>query len=337
MPAVTFGDESLDLADLVLLGLHLGSWSEFEANVRRGLALSKLDLDPVPRETIKASATRFRYERGLVSASDFTAWLKARELKVSDLSGVIERRFLREREAHRPPAGQSPDIGPVLWAEATCLGMLRSLSLGGGDRLAASFRVDPSELGPPDPEHVRKLVARAKPLDAAGLAQLPEAELAERAARVLTLDAAQDRLRAQVADERAIARCLASHVLEWLQIGGEELIVSSEGAAREVRMLLVEDGLGPAEAAERAHADISERRLTVDRAPADAGDVLVAAAPGEVAGPWLEGDRWRVMLIRHKSPPSADHPELRERAAQELLRDALDRALAGRVGWPMPL
>ena len=336
-PAAIFDGESLDLADLVLLGLHLGAWTEFEQWVRRGLALSQLDHAPVPAEQVKRRATEIRYALGLVSAADFTAWLSARDLTVSDLSGVIERALLVEREGDRELAGRVPDAGPVLWAEATYKGTLRTLARSAADRLAASFRVDPGELAPPDSERVRALVAQARELQAAGLARYSETELGERVARLLTLDAARTRLREQVAGDRALARCLASHVLDWLQVGGRELTVGSEGAAREARMLLTEDGLAPADAAERAHADIRERRLTLDRAPAAAGELLVAAAPGEVVGPWLEGDRWRVMLVTDKSPPALDHPELRERAARELLRDALDRTLAGRVTWPTAL
>ena len=337
MPAVSFGTEVLDVTDLVVLGLHLGTWSRFEAHVRRGRALSALSLDPIGPAEIKAGATRFRYGANLVSALDFTTWLRARGLKVADLSDVIERRLLREREAGRQTEGPDPDIAAVLWAEATCQGVLHTLANLAADRLAARSRVGPGELTPPDAERVDDLTARAQGLEAAGLSRLSEADLAGRVSRMLARDAALEHFREQVADDQALARCMATHVLEWLQVHGTELSVATEGAAREVRMLLTDDGLALDQAAERAHAAISERRLTLDRTPDRAGELLIAAAPGEVAGPWSESGGWRVMLVGRKSPPSLAVPELRERAREELLRDALDRTLAGRTGWPTPL
>jgi hypothetical protein len=336
-PAVRFADTSLDIADLLLLGLLLGSWTEFERRVERGRALAALEHAPVPDEDIRAAATLFRYGHSLVSANDFTAWLRARSLRVSDLSGVIGRRLLREREEHRGSVGSPPDSSDVLWAEAVCGGELRALALAAADRLAAAHRLESGEHSSIDAARLPAALELAREPTATGLSKLGDPELRARLTRLLGLGDALARLREQVADGPAVARCMASHQLDWLQIDGDELVLDSEGAAREARLLHVDDGLSLAEIAERAGVAVNPRRLVLDRAPAEATATLIATAAGELAGPWSETDRWSVMLVDAKEPPSAQVPELRDRAVRELLRDSLDRTLAGRLVWEQAL
>jgi hypothetical protein len=154
---------------------------------------------------------------------------------------------------------------------------------------------------------------------------------------VLALGDALKRLREQVADDQAIQRCLASHLLHWLRISGDELVFNTEGSAREARLLIVDDELPIAEVAGRAGVTVSPRQLVLDTAPPEASAALIACPPGEIAGPWLEQDRWRLMAVTVKESPSVQHQEMRERATAELLREVLDRALAGRVAWLQPL
>jgi hypothetical protein len=334
-PVVSLGESSIDIADLIVLALQLGWWPQFLARVERGLALQSLDLDPVAPDQIRSTATQFRYQHGLVSASEFTAWLGVRSLSVADLSGVLTRLLLRQRESGRV-IEVHPDTSGVLWAEAVCIGWLAELALEAGDRLAAAHLVGDADL-PADDASVQTLVAEALDSPATGLFRLGEADLRARVARVQVLEACLQRVRAQVADKPALDRCLISHKLDWLQITGEELVLDTEGAAREARMLVVVDGLPLTEAAERARAPIRPRRIMLDSAPEEAGTALVAAASGELAGPWLEKQSWRLMRVTSKVPPSADEPETRERVVGELMRDLLDRTLAGRVEWPQAL
>jgi len=335
-PAVTFGDASVDVADLVLLGLALGWWAIFEERVERGLVLQSLELDPIAPDEVRLAATEFRYQRGLVSASEFTAWLSARSLRVVDLSGFLIRLLLRGREEGRTVEAR-PDMSGVLWAEAVCHGLLLQLARAASDRLAAAHRVGEPDLSEGDLESVSAIVEQALDSSATGLPRLGEAALRSRVTRLQGLEASLQRLREQVADRSALDRCLRSHKLDWLQINGEEIILDTEGAAREARMLVVADSLPLSEAAERARAQIRVRRIVLDKAPGEASTALVAAAPGELAGPWLERQRWRLIRVTSKVPPSVEEPETRERAVEELTRDVLDRTLAGRVEWPQPL
>ena len=331
------GEISLELVDLVLLGLQLGSWARFEADVERGVALEALGLPEVPRDEVRAWATRFRYGHRLVAAAEFSAWLEARSVTVTELAAAISRALLREREVARTLEQSAPDSAGLLWVEAVLHGILRDLAREAGDRLAAASRVNAEALPAPDPEVVETLVERALRLPMPGVSGLGDVELRARLTRLDRLSGALNELRDQVADEQHVADWLASHVLDWLQIEGEEMALATEGAAREARLLLVEDGLALADTAERARTEVHHRRVTLGIAPAEATAALIGTSAGEVAGPWHESDHWRLMLVRRKSPPSADDPVIRERATRELMREVLDRTLAGRIGWPQPL
>lgn len=336
--AVRFGDSSVDVADLVLLGLQLGWWNDLAERVRRGLALQSMGLEPITSDEVRARATKFRYDRRLVSASDFTAWLNERELQVADLSGVLTRLLLRQREQERVIDSElDPDSGAVLWAEAVCSYMLLELARAAADRLAAEHRVGDEGLAQPDPEAVQAVVELACSSRGTGLASLGEAALSARVTRLHRLDACLDRLRERMIDQEALSRCLLSHKLDWLAINGDEVILETEGAAREARMLVLGDGLPLTEAVERAGARIQPRRIVLDSAPAEASTELVAAVPGDLAGPWLESQRWRLMQVTAKIPPGLDQPDLRERASEELIRDLLDRTMAGCVDWSLAL
>jgi hypothetical protein len=334
---VTFGETTLDLADLVLLGLQLGSWARFEAEAQRGVALEALGLAEVPMDEVRAGATRFRRRHQLLAAAEFRAWLGARSVTVAELGSAIARALLREREETRSLVEPVPDVAGVLWVEAVLDGVLRELAREAADRLAAAFRIDTEALPPADPDVIGILVDRALGLPLPGVSGLGESELRGRLIRLDRLTGAWNELRDQVADERRLEGCLASHTLDWLRIEGEELALDTEGAAREARMLMIEDGLALADAAERAHAEIHDRRVILGAAPAEANVALVGTSAGEVAGPWYESGHWRLMMVRSKSPPSVEDPAIREQASGELMREALDRILAGRVNWRQPL
>jgi hypothetical protein len=336
-PAVTVGEITLDLADLVLLGLQLGSWERFEAEAQRGVALEALGLPEVLKEEVRAGATRFRYRHHLLAAAEFRAWLAARSVTVTEMGSAISRALLRAREETRSLDEPLPDVAGVLWVEAVLDGVLRELAREAGDRLAADFRIDADAVPPADPDAITILVDRALGLPLPGVTGLGEPELRGRLIRLDRLSGALNELHEQVADERRLERCLASHMLDWLQIEGEELALATEGAAREARMLMIEDGLAAAEVAERAHTEFHDRRVLLDAAPAEANVALVGTPPGEIAGPWYERDRWRLMLVSRKSPPSIEDSAIRERATRELMREVLDQTLAGRIGWRQPL
>jgi hypothetical protein len=123
--AVTVDGESLDVADLILLGVLTGEWPAFEDRVALGLELERAHPDDVPAEEVRREATAFRYAHGLISAADFRAWLEAHQMTVAGLSGVLRRRLLRARHVRSEgPAASEDEVIGVLWAEVFCDGVL---------------------------------------------------------------------------------------------------------------------------------------------------------------------------------------------------------------------
>ena len=293
-PAVSFGEQTLTVADLVLIGELSGTWPAFLDATARGVALQER-CDPVPPAELRAAATAFRYRRGLLSASEFVAWLAGARLEAADLAGVLTRAWLRERH---PDDGERGETEAVLYAELLCTGTLATLVREATDRLAAQ-----AGLG----ENIKGTV----PL-------------------MSELDAGLQRFAARVADEEAIRRRLADHRLDWLKVSGEECAFAREGAAREAR-LLVREGAALAEVARLAGTHTDSRHHLVGSAPPVVAGALASATPGELVGPWEQDGAWRVLLVTAKSAPHAGDPELSERAARELLDDAIARLSAGRV------
>ena len=148
---MTFGERTLAVADLIEIGRLSGTWPAFVAATQAGLALDR----DVPAEDLRAAATAFRYERGLLAAADFRRWLDEARLTSADLAGVLRRTLLRER--HEWPDAQ-PDIEPVLWAELICTGTMATLVREATDRLAAAHAL---QLKGPDPLSLRRRAARS--------------------------------------------------------------------------------------------------------------------------------------------------------------------------------
>ena len=111
---------------------------------------------------------------------------------------------------------------------------------------------------------------------------------------------------------------------------GQEAAFAREGAAREAR-LLVGEGTPLADVARLAGTAAAERGHLVGAAPPAVAGALASAAAGELVGPWEQDGEWRLLVVNGKAAPHPDDPELRERAARELLEEALARLAAGQV------
>jgi hypothetical protein len=318
-PALSFGEHVLDVGDLVLVGQLSGTWPAFAAATSAGLALEAAGAEPPPAAEVKAAATRFRYERGLLSAADFVAWLRQARLANGDLAGVLRRRLLRERH---PAPDAAVDIAPVRRAELVCTGTMGALVREATDRLAAARGLGDDAPGA-DPARVRAL-AEALP------------ELAAGAERAVALEAALEAFAPRVATADAVRRRLADHRLDWLRVRGEEVAFAAEGAAREAR-LLVAEGTPLADVARLVDATPAPREALIDAAPPGMGGALASAAAGELVGPWEQDGTWRVLVVADKVPPRAEDARLRARAARELLDDALGRLGAGQARRHVPV
>lgn len=331
--AVTVDGDSLDVADLVLIGALTGEWSAFEKDVALGLELEREHPDRLTPDDVRREATAFRYAHGLISAADFRAWLEARQMTVVELSAVLGRRLLRRAEwsqtsSHGPPASDE-EVMQVLAPEAFCDGVLGRLADRAVDWLVAG-QLAPADSAVDD-GRLRKALGAVAEIRPPVLGALASGEVRARLGRLLSLERALEQLRHEVAAPGAVARRMKQHALEWTELVGDELRFARQGAAREARLQITADGASIGAVAERAAVSVLDRRLLVDEAPPAVGVSFAAAAVGEVIGPWEEDGRWHVMQLRAKVPPSPESRELRERASGELLSERIKRHAAGRT------
>jgi hypothetical protein len=328
--ALSVGDERLDLADLILLGLLRGTWQDFERDVRLGVGLERDSADAVGGEEVRAAASAFRYRHRLLSGTDFKAWLDERSLSVGEFSGVLRRSLLRERlgGGDAPPA-RSEDVASVLWSEAVCNGVLRELADAGASCLVAAQIAAPQTDG--SPEAILAVMDWVAARDGAGLAALGEESLRVRLERLVGCESALRWLEGSLAQEGALERRLADHGLDWVRLDGQELSFYDEDAAREARLLLTEDRVAVAEVEKRAGIVAHSYSLYLEEVDEDEMASFAAAAPGEVIGPWRSGERWRVLQLTERRRPSLEDPILLGRATVEALAELINRRAAGRV------
>lgn len=329
--AVSVGEDSLQTIDLILLGVLDGRWIEFERELRGGLALADALGETVTREVIRAEATLFRYERNLISAAEFRQWLELRGLSTGDVSEYLRRLVLRRDGQDFSVAATDEDgVAAVIRAETLCDGILAQLMDDAVVLLAAGqMHPGPAEPAALDSERSARAALAAGSLDALRGASAGPDELRARLLRLASLQDCARRLRVQT-QESSIANRIRDHALDWLELTGERLTFTREGAAREARLLL-RDGESPARVSERAGTPALEHRLLVGEAPAGLTGFFAAAAIGEVVGPWEQDGRWHVMQVLAKQRPSTEQPQFRERATDELYREAIERHAAGRT------
>jgi hypothetical protein len=334
--ALSYGGEEHDVADLVLVGLLTGEWQALESLVARGLSLRSAHPERPEADELDRVLADFRYERRLLAAADLHAWLTERSLSLSDVEGVLERRWLRARFAavSCPPADASR-VAEVMWADATCAGTLVRCAdwlraWHAGCELVGDAEVRAS-IG--EGARVETLVEFARGDAASGLSTLEADGLRRRATRLVALNAGYERFRSEAVSPEAVEARLDERKLEWTVVTGNELSFELEGAARETRMYVVHDGRTLAQVAETLGLEPSRRELELGSAPAGVSAELLGARAGDLVGPWRENDRWRVLELDSRvEPGEAAGAHLRERAREELLNELIERVSAGKAG-----
>jgi hypothetical protein len=78
---------------------------------------------------------------------------------------------------------------------------------------------------------------------------------------------------------------------------------------------------------------LADRSLSTTDVSAHLSRTALRERAGVVLGPLAVAGGWRLLSLRERTPPAIEDPVLRERAGAELLEDALERHLAGRMSW----
>jgi hypothetical protein len=347
--AFRFEETECTWGDVVLAAIAWGEWQRLECTLAEGLACAAAS-DPtgesVDPAVIHRAVVAFRRARGLLAAEDYVHWLADRSLEPSDLECHLERMALRDRAGAQLDAilGSHPPhpelIARTIHPEAILSGRLQSWA----ERLARCAAAQRGLLAagdqPPTPsdDAVTRLLADVAAHPASGLAGLATdgherlVGLREQAGRVSALVAAEQAFCDRTVTRERIERCLTEHRLDWQRFVWDEATFAREGAAREAALSVREDETTLGAVAALAQARVETREAYFDQAR-DLAGLLAASTPGEVIGPLACDRGWRVLRVRERAAAGIDDAPIRARARRELLEDALQRHLAGRVHW----
>lgn len=333
--AFSFDGRALVTGQVMLAALRWGEWADLEREVRAALVgVQRAERDGASRadDELRPILVAWRRERQLLSAEDYQAWLAERGLTLEDMSAYLRRSAVGELTAD--VVCDPAVLAAAVYPQAILSGRLRAWA----QRLAAqagarrALRARGGETGPIAAEEVSELVAAARRAEVSGLDEIPVERLRAWAVEVLELEQAWSLLVDQVADDEPIERCLRAHRLDWQRLEWEEATFIREDVAREAALWVRDEGMGLSAVAEQA-GTVS----TVDAAygfdAPETAQMLTGKRPGELVGPIATHSGWRLVLLRERVLPSASDPQLRARAIDELLDDALAPALAGRVEW----
>ena len=338
--AFTYEERQVAIGQVVLAAV---GWSEW-ARLRRALDLGRLAAErleqrgeAVDEEELRSRLVAWRRERRLLAAEDYNAWLAARGLTFEDMSGYLRRAAASERLGGLELDGNTRDDDTAaadLDAAAVLSGQLRSWGERLGRQAAAARALGARgvEVAEPGPDDADALLSEARADPSARLHELAPERVAAWAVEVLTLDRASERLAAEVADKELIERCVRTHHLDWQRLAWEEATFAREDVALEAALWVRDEGTTLSAIAERAGA-LSDTREAYAYDAGELAALLIGTRPGELVGPVATEAGWRLLHLRERVMPSAEDPQLRERAIGELLEDALAPHLAGRLEW----
>ena len=334
-PALDFDELRLDWGDVVLAALGWGEWQELEVSLADGLARAAAagGRGELPgARAMHPAVVAFRRARGLLAGDEYLRWLTDRALTPDDVLAHLARAALVVEAGADPGARADPrELAATIRAEATLGGDLHrwaerlARSAAAARGLAVADGEEPIAPG----DRLRALIDAAAADPASGLS---EDDARKRAPRVARLLAAERAFADTVVTRERIAGCLAEHRLDWQRVVWEEVTFAGEGAAREAALWVREEGMALADVADLAHA-AAETRVAYCADVPELSGLLVAAAPGDLAGPLAAEEGWRLLRLRERTAPGLEDPALAERARDILVRDAIDRHLAGRVRW----
>ncbi len=325
------------LGDAVLLGLALGRWDALEHRVAHGVTAERAAAPPPA--AVDAALHAFRRERNLLTAAELRDWLDARGRTREEL--LAHGRRVAARGEEPVPANLGVDravVASLVEAEAIFDGTLArcAVDLSRHAAAAATLPVASAESAPwgasrrVAPEDIDALVAAA-------IARLPPGlrppDVAESARAVLELVAGQEAFAAAVASPSALRRLLVARRLELTRVRYEQLALGSRDAAAEAVLCSRVDGVALAQVAGRAGVECVLAEGELGQIGAPVRRAITGASPGQVAGPVEDGERWLVVGVRTRVPPSLDDRSMVRRLREELVAQALERSDAGRVVW----
>jgi len=249
-----------------------------------------------PEAEVKLAGQRFRTERRLLAGDELRAWLEEHRLTLEDWNGYLRRSVLRASGAE----ASAPATEDVQWADGVCSGAFDGFARALAQRAAALAATGAAGDGP---DHLRR---------------------AERA---------HEEFVARVAASDAPRRAVEANGADWLRVDCAYVAVADEDVAREVLLLVREDGMPLPDVARQAGLEPVTGALYAGEMRHDLRTRVMSAAPGETVGPVPLDGSFLVMSVRGKVAPSMTDPEIRMRAERWAVQGALEREVSERVSW----
>jgi hypothetical protein len=297
VPLLSAGELTYRWSDAFLMARLRGEWAAFER-------AAAAPAGEVPSGAVKQAGQAFRTERRLLAGDELRAWLADHRMTLAEWNVFLGRSVLRA-QGHR---GREPAPAGVLWAEGVCSGAFDGFAQTLAARAAALAAGPAHDPGPP-----------------------PSAEWPDQLWRA---EAAYRRLCEEVTRSDAPRRVVAANSADWLRVDCEYLTAADEDVAREVVLLLREDGVPLHDVARQAGLEPAGGLIYAGDLQQDLRTRVMSAAPGDMIGPvGVGGSLFVVMAVRGKVAPSMDDPDIRARAERTAVDAAVAREVTERVSW----
>ena len=337
-PVFRIGSRPYSWLDVLLGAMARGDWARFEAHLAAGAACAAAaeGADAWPEaHDVEAAATRFRYERDLLTSEETEGWLARAGLSLETWSEVLTRDVLRARSNERlagpPGTGDvSHEVdGDLVAAEGICSGTFAEFARTLAERLAVAETAS----GLVDAAAVSAAVATARSAYAGWLGTLDAGAVERRLTDLATADAAYTRVAGEAVLDSALLQHLDRYRLEWMRIDLERLAFSTAEAAREAAWCVREDGLTLSEVAIESRQPVEDVRTLLDGLAEPLRDAVLSARPDDLVGPVAVEDRYEVALVVAKHPATLDDPLVRARAARSVVEALTAKAVLAHVTW----
>ncbi|MEP6731098.1 MAG: hypothetical protein ABJE10_10695 [bacterium] len=330
--------EKYGWCDIVVAAARNGAWAAAERRARLGAASvehAAATEDVLAPGALDAAARDFRYARDLITRESMEQWLVKLGLSHNDWTTYLRRDLNRARwPADADALLQRYPISDEQAARLTLIDVMCSGELGEwmqslGRRAAAASSLDSAapvrrrgEVAPPE------LLRPALPLFGASIENLRESTQ-----RVQALDDAFERFRETQVTDAAVRDYVGRRQIDWVQFDCRMMVFPEQDMAAEAALLLREDGEGFTGVYAVAHAEPRVAHFFLDHIAGPARNEFLAAKTGDLVGPVRVGDEYALYLIQEKVLPSPRDPEVRRRAEEGVLENALRQQFDQRVRW----
>ena len=327
--------------DVILSAVQRGDWHTVERRTREGAACAQhadASGNPVDERALESAGRDFRYAHDLVTARSMEAWLGRHEFSVQDWTAYLRRDLHRSRcsTSLDDLVGRYPisnaDAVQLTLTEAVCSGAVDTWARALAERAAAhAFIAAASGNTSVRSSDVPVDVLETYPLTILWGDSLEV--LQATASRLHRLDESLTGFRDALLTERAVNDYLTAHQLDWVRFECRVMTFPNEGMAAEAALLLREDGEGFTSVYQVAHASQRNAQFFLDQLEDSVRSHFLGSRQGDLIGPVHIADEYVLYQIEEKVLPTIRDADVRRRAEEGVLANALGQQFERRVSW----